>query len=373
MHNKRMNYYIAISLIIGTVIGAGIFGIPYAMSQAGLLFGLLNLIFVGTIVTFMTLYMGEVVMRTKKESQFILLAEKYLGKPGKWLMFLSMSAGIYGALTAYLVGIGQSAAHILGGNPIVYSMIFFIFAAPLIYFGLKTVTEIEFGLTSALIAIFIIISLALLPNVKLDNLTYYDTGKALFPYGVILFATLGYSVVPEVSMILKRNGRKLMSAIVTAMLICISIYALFSISMVGTLGTNVAEIATNSLNGIIGELGTVVAILAMATGFLALGIVLKHIYQIDLRINPKISWGLVVFVPLIIFLVFSPSFVTAVALTGTYSGGLAGILCSLMAKEARKKGDLNPKFVVPGGDALIYISIIVFAVGMLLQTMMLLS
>ncbi len=362
------NYQTAVMLIIGAVIGAGVFGIPYSMSQSGILFGILNLIFVGFIVLSMTLFMGEIVLRTKGKMQFTALAEKYLGKWGKWTMFFSMAIGIYGALTAYLVGIGESITHLLGGNPIIYSIIFFVLATPLIYFGLKTVTKVEFGLSAFLVAIFIIISISLLPHLKFQNISYNNPKRALYPYGVILFATLGYPIIPEVTMILKRNEKKIMSAIAVAMISCLSIYALFSVSMIGTFGENVSEIATNSLKGTLGDLGTIVAILAMATGFLALGIVLKDVYHLDLRINPKLSWGLVILIPMLIFISFSPSFITAILLTGTYSGGLAGVISALMVKEARKKSELKPKYVVPGGNFLIYFSIAVFVFGIIYQT-----
>ncbi len=372
MLNKKIKYYTAIALIIGTVIGAGVFGIPYAISQSGFFLGLVNLAFVGFIVTVMTLFMGEVVLRTDDTKQFIGLAEKYLGSWGKWLMFLSMTLGIFGALTAYLVGIGQSLFHLLGGSPILYSILFFAFAAPIVYFGLKTVSKVELGLSAILVVIFIVISFLLMPQIKFSNLTYLDFSKIMVPYGVILFATLGYSVIPEVEILLKNQKEKMLSSIIIAMVICLGIYALFSFSSLGVYGNKIAEIATESLTGGLNVLGTTVAILAMATGFLALSLVLKHVLELDLKINPKLAWAVVCFIPFLIVLLISPSFVTTIGLTGTYAGGLTGVLCALMVKQARKKGDSKPNFVVPGGNPLIYLSIVVFIFGMIYQTLLLL-
>ena len=369
---KDMKFYTAITLMIGTVIGAGVFGIPYAISKSGFTLGLINIIFVGFIVTVMTLYMGEVVLRTKKKQQFVGLAEKYLGKYGKWLMFVSMAMGIYGALTAYLVGIGESLSFLFGGNPIFYSLLFFIIASPIILIGLRTILGVEFGLSTSLLIIFIAISLILLPKINIANLSYVNLSKAFYPYGVILFATLGYSVIPEVEMTLHNQKNKIMSAIVIAMVICIAVYTLFSFSTIGVYGKEISEIATKSLNGGLSVLGTSVALLAMATGFLALSMVLKDVYHIDFKINKKISFAFVSLIPLAIILLLSPSFVTVISLTGAYGGGLTGILCALMVKEARKKGEIKPKFVVPGGNFLIYLSVIVFLVGMLYQTISLL-
>ena len=35
MKNKNVNFFIAVALIIGTVIGAGVLGIPYVIAQTG--------------------------------------------------------------------------------------------------------------------------------------------------------------------------------------------------------------------------------------------------------------------------------------------------------------------------------------------------
>jgi len=367
---KDMKFYAAIALVIGTVIGAGVFGIPYAISKSGFILGMINIIFVGFMTTIMTLYMGEVVLRTKEKKQFVGLAEKYLGKYGKWLMFASIVMGIYGALTAYLVGIGESLSFLFGGNPLIYSLLFFIVSTPIILIGLRTILGVEFGLSISLVVTFIAISLILIPKINMANLSYINLSKAFYPYGVILFATLGYSVIPEVKMVLNNQKNRIMHAIVIAMIVCITIYTLFSFSIIGVYGKEISEIATKSLNGGLSILGTTVALLAMATGFLALSMVLKDVYSIDIKINKKTSFALVSLIPLMIILFLSPSFVTVISLTGAYGGGLTGVLCALMIKEARKKGEVKPNFVVPGGNFLIYLSILVFIMGIIFQTML---
>ena len=366
-----MKFYVAVALVVGTVIGAGVFSIPYAVAQSGLLIGMLTLALVGFASTLMTLYMGEVVLRTKKNMQFTSLAKKYLGKWGKWLMLLSMAIGIFGALTAYLVGIGQSLSFLLGGNPFWYSIAFFIAATPIVYYGLKAISGAELTLSIALVILFIIMSFILLPGVKMENISYINLSKAWIPYGVILFATIGYSIVPELKMTLGKHKEKMPKLIITAMLICLSVYALFSFASVGVYGEKIAEIATKTFDGTLGIIGDISAVIAMTTGFLALSTVLKDVFHIDLGLSKKTSWILVSFVPLAIVLIFSPSFATAVSLTGVYSGGLVGILSALMAKEARIKGDVKTKFVVPGGKWLMYFVIAIFITGMIYETIML--
>ncbi len=367
-------FFTAVALIVGTIIGAGVFGIPYAIAQSGFSIGLIHLIVLGIFVTLMTLYMGEVVLRTKEESQFIGLADRYLGRGGKWLMFISMVIGIFGALTAYLVGIGSSVAHLVGIHPpLIYTLIFFAFAAPIIYYGLESISIIGLILSTLLILILFVIILGLLPEVQMSNLDYVDFSKAMVPYGVILFACLGYSVIPEVEMLLKKQKNKMFLAIIFATFICIGLYALFSFTVVGVYGSSVAEIATQSLSGIKNVFGTIVAILAMATGFLALGLVMKHVFSLDLKIDKRISWIIVCFLPLFVVFFVDPGFVDALAFTGTYAGGLTGILSCFLVYNARKKGKRKPEYVVPGGTFLIVLSALVFIGGIFYQTFHLLG
>ena len=91
----KKEFFESIALLMGTVIGAGVLGIPYIVYKAGFLTGLLALVFLGVAVLFMNLFVGEIVLSTKGKHQLTGYAEKYLGKKGKVLMALSMFIGIY--------------------------------------------------------------------------------------------------------------------------------------------------------------------------------------------------------------------------------------------------------------------------------------
>src|SRR3989344_2068768 len=101
---KNKHIISGIATLTGTIIGAGVLGMPYVIAKAGFLTGTLALLALGIMAIFMYLYLGEIVLRTKGNHQLTGYAEIYLGKWGKKLMFLAMAVGIYGALAAYLIG-----------------------------------------------------------------------------------------------------------------------------------------------------------------------------------------------------------------------------------------------------------------------------
>jgi len=118
---------IATSTLIGTIVGAGMLGIPYVVSQAGLLYGLGLILILGFGFVLLYLMLGEVVLRTKEQHQIAGYAEKYLGPAGKRIMTLITFVSIYGALTAYLIGEGISLHAIFKvGSPLLYTLLFLV-------------------------------------------------------------------------------------------------------------------------------------------------------------------------------------------------------------------------------------------------------
>lgn len=69
----------AVFMITGLTIGAGVFGLPYAIAQLGLVPGLFLLLFLGLIMLGVNLMVGEIAIASGDELQLPGLAGKYLG------------------------------------------------------------------------------------------------------------------------------------------------------------------------------------------------------------------------------------------------------------------------------------------------------
>src|SRR3989344_4824139 len=122
MKDKK-SLFIATSILIGTIVGAGFLGIPYVVAKSGFLIGIFYLIFLGIVMMFLNLALGEISLRTKGDHQLTGYASIYLGKNGRRIMFFSQVFGIYSALLAYVIGVGNSLNFIFGGSSN-YSTIF---------------------------------------------------------------------------------------------------------------------------------------------------------------------------------------------------------------------------------------------------------
>ncbi len=93
----------AMATLVGTVIGAGIFGIPYVIAKIGFLPGIFYLLILSALVLILNLIYGEIILRTHGDHQLTGYGEIYLGKRGKFLATLAIFTAAYGALLAYLI------------------------------------------------------------------------------------------------------------------------------------------------------------------------------------------------------------------------------------------------------------------------------
>ncbi|MBI2128599.1 GerAB/ArcD/ProY family transporter [Candidatus Woesearchaeota archaeon] len=371
----KKELYEAIATLVGVVIGAGVLGIPYVVQQAGLWIGLLDIALIGIAILFINLFLGEIVLRTKGDHQLTGYASKYLGKWGKALMAFSMIFGIYGAMIAYLIGEGKAFAAIFGGNPLIWSLVYFAFVAFIVYIGLKAVEESELFMSAAFIIVIVLICILAFGAIKIENLAGFDLTNIMVPYGVILFAFLGAVGIPEMKEELINNRKCLKKAIIIGSLIPLLVYLLFAFVVVGASGAKITEVATIGLGRLLGEkmviLGNLFAVFAMATSFIALGLALQEMYNYDYKLGKKLSWALSCFVPLLIFFVLSffgmLSFVSVLGITGAVAGGIDGVLIAMMFLKAKTAGDRKPEYVLNINKGWCIILAFLFILGIIHQ------
>ena len=365
---SRLAFFEAIATLTGTIIGAGVLGIPYVAAKSGFLTAALDLFILTAAVVILYLYVGEVVLRTKKQHQLTGYAEKYLGKWGKRLFMLTMIFGIYGALIAYMIGEGGALNAIFNGvfSNLTFSLIFFGIGASIIFIGLRAIKESELLMSNIVIGIIILICILAFSSVNFENLIKFELTEIFFPYGVILFALAGAVAIPEMKEELK-DLRQLKRAIIIGAMIPPALYLFFALVVVGVTGINTTEVASIGLGNLMGEymviFGNLFAIFAMATSFLTLGLALKEMYNYDYGVNKHLAWLLTIVPPLVMFLLFKKGFVEVIGVTGGIAMGLEGILIALMFQKAKKMGDRKPEYSITGNRFISYGLVVIFALG----------
>ncbi len=299
------------------------------------------------------LLLGETILRTSGSHQLTGYVGKYLGTKGKALMTLTMVAGIYGALIAYVIGTGAAIHAMLPGiSPIAGSIAQFAIASAIVYLGLKAVEKSEFllsALTMITIGTIIIVSFTS-EKFSISNFTQPSIPNLFLPYGVVLFAFLGAVAIPEMKEEIGRNRKLLRKALIAGGLIPIDLYSLFAVAVVGMAGDGTKQIATITLGEKIGSFmviyANLFAVLAMSTSFIALGLALKEMYCYDYNLGNKKAWALTCLPPLLAFLIGIKSFIGVIGIAGALSGGIEGILIVLMHEKSQKKTRLKPEYKI---------------------------
>jgi len=317
----------------------------------------------------LNLMYGEVVLRAKGDHQLTGYSQIYFGSWGKLIAMLSLIIGLYGALLAYLIQIGRFAAELATvGNPLVWSIIFFVFASVAVLRGVRFIAELEIFLAMGFAVLLLVLFGGALPKIDLINYASFRPQNILAPFGVLLFALTGASVIPEVEEVLRRSHSKLKRAILYGSVVPLAIYLLFATTVIGVSGAMTSEDAITGLIGILprGVIagGALLGILTMGSSFLTLAYILREVWYRDYHIVRPLAWGLAVFPPLILFALGLSSFFRVLQFTGALTGGMTGILISALYLCAiRAKGDesayrLNLPVVI------VWALILVFAGGM---------
>ncbi len=354
--------------LIGMTIGAGILGIPYVISRAGFITGLITIILLGFVSLYINLCVGEIALRTKGNHQLAGYAEKYLGKQGKYIIWSLLILFSYGALSAYILGSGTTFAALFGGSPKIYEILFLAVFGAIIYFNIKIYEDSEALLTFILVMTVLVIILFASPFVKASNLKGFDIGSLFIPFGVVLFAYTGVSAVPQLKEELK-NKKLLKKAIVTGTSVCGIIYTLFAAVTVGVVGKDATPVITIALGRIIGGwfnyLINIFSIISMATSFVAVGYVVRELYNLDLGVSRKVSWFMVVIIPLVIVLFNLSSFINLLNYSGAILISMIMIMILFIYHNARKKGERKPEYSLPYHPVISVVIGLIFLIGML--------
>jgi tyrosine-specific transport protein len=374
MKNKGL---LALAILVGTIVGAGIFGIPYVVSKSGIIPGFFYFFILGGAVLLIHLLFGEVVLRTKENFRLIGFGQKYLGKWGKVFIVASVTVGVTGALLAYLI-IGGKFLSILFSpflnlSSFQFTIIFWLALSFFVCRGIKLIARAElFTNLSFFLAIIVILGFCL-PKLDFSNVAVFDFSGLFLPFGVILFSLVGWSAISEVGDFLKssQEGKKIKKTIILSSVIVVILYILFAFSVVGVAGENVSPDALSGLKPFLGQkilfLGVLAGLITLADSFLVLALYLKNTLIFDLRASNKLATFLACVFPIFLFLIGFQNFIGTVGFVGTVVGVIEGIIIVLMFKKAKALGDREPEYSLKIPSVLLYFLIAVLLLGAVSQ------
>jgi len=371
MFKETKNFLYATAAMVGTMVGVGVFGVPFSFAKAGFLVGFLFLLLTGFLTLVVNTMFGEVVLRTEKKHQTVGYAGLYLGPIWKKVMFFATVLSIYAAMLAYIVISGDFLSNVLSPffyiSSTAYSYLFAIILSLLLLTGLKRVSMVELILTALFISVVLLVFGFGIPKVNLNNLKAFNPEFWFLPYGVLLFAFAGMSAIPIQKELLKGEERKLKKSILWAVLMVGTLYLIFAFTVVGVSGDVTSPDAVTGLfdflrNKIV-VLGSIFGILAVGTSFLMLGAALDEVFRWDYGLKKGWAWLLVVLPPLALFFIGLRTFIDVISLAGSLAIGLIMLILVFTYVAAKSKGDRVPEYSLNIPKWFLYSIVVLFLAG----------
>lgn len=344
-------FYSAVAVLMGSIIGVGIFGIPFALAKAGFLTGLLFLIGLTLVTLVLNLAYGEIILRTNRAHGIVGYAGIYLGELGKKIAFFTFVLSSYSALLAYIIVGGEFLSNIFSFqfyfSPQTLSFLFFLTGAMAIAGGLKIVSVFDLMMLFLYIGGVGLILGWGAGQIQLANLSIFHQDFWFLPYGVLLFALSGSSVVLQREVLGGQESR-LKKAIIWGTLIPAAIYFVFALVVVGISGESTSPESFSGLLPFLGPriiwFGSIFGVLAIFTSFLTLGDVLQESFRYDFKIKKGGAWLLAVIPPWLMFSLGVNNFINVINLAGAVAIGLQSIVLIFIYGKVKRLGHRLPEY-----------------------------
>lgn len=353
------NYILAVATLMGTIIGVGLFALPFVINKSGVLPLFFYLIALAAIQYFLHLLFAEIILATKDKHRLPGFMEKYIGKKGKKLAFLADMIGAYGSSLAYII-IGGFFLHQLlnpyfSHSVFFYSTVLFGLVALITFFDLKMIAGTELVLSSFLVIAIGLIVWRGFGHMQLANYHLLDLKNVFLPYGPIFFAISGGAAIPEVCRLLVREKEKIKSAIfwgtfMPAALMLIFVLVVLGIGGAKTSPDTLAGLSLALNNGVI-TFSLLFGLLAIITSYVVIAQATEEIYEWDYKLNNKLAWFLACFIPYFLYLIGWTNLIKVISFTGAVTGGLVGLILIWLVFKVKARPErvsvINNKLSLP--------------------------
>jgi amino acid permease len=357
-------------VLFGTIVGAGIFGLPFVVQQSGYLPGLFWMIVLAAAVTLTHLLYAEVVMATPGQHRLVGYVRIHLGPWAERLEAFSSVIGLFGSSLAYLIlgglFVSQISSAFFPVSAFWGSLLLFSFGLMVVKKGTAFLSGVDFWMTLVEMGSILLLAFIAATAVKTEHLTTIVLDHAILPYGIVLFAYGGLTVVTEVREIVGGDPRKLRRSVVAGTLMAVGLTIAFVTAVVGGLGPETTPEAVGGLSmkfgGSLPLLGAIAGLFSILTSYIVFTDYLNKQFRQDFGVRPFVAAAAAVGLPFLLYLLGIRSFGRILELVGAVLIGVEGMFVALMylkVKREKRPGVLR----VPNG--VVYLLLAVYAAGAL--------
>ncbi len=355
-------------VLFGTIIGAGIFGLPYIVQQSGYIPGLFWMVALACTVTLTHMMYAEVVMATPGQHRLIGYVRIYLGPWAERLEALASIIGLFGASLAYLILGGLFVSQIASAAFPISSFwgatLLFIFGLLVVRKGTAFLSGVDFWMTLIEMGSILLLAAIALTDFHPEHLATFHLDRALLPYGIVLFAYGGLTAVTEVRDIVGGNPRKVRRSVVMGTLMAVGLTIAFVTAVVGALGPAVTSESIGGLSARFGGslplLGAVAGFFSILTSYIVFTDYLHKQFRQDFKVRPLLAAFAAVGLPFLLYVAGVRSFGRILELIGAVLLGFEGIFVATMYLKVKRA---QPSRVLKIPNGLVYVLMLAYVAG----------
>lgn len=389
------NFVLPTGMLIASIIGAGMFALPFVFHQSGIGSGVFYLVCFGILASLIHLLYADIIVRTREtRRQFPGYIRRYLGEnAGTFAEYLVFTTLLL-TLTAYLTLSASFLTIILPAlSPLTATLLFWILATTTIFITIKRTAT--FNAVTAAITLTAIGGLffhwGFMVPFNPDAFPVFTANNFLVPFGPVLFSFLGFSAIPALVAYAHKESVPplyIKKSIIIGSLLPALFYFFYVIAVWGMSPT----VSPDSVSGLIGNVPFFILFTIGVLGFVslwdsysAIGRDIDKLLTYEWHMSTETAFFITVGAPLVFYLLGLNNFIAIISAVGGILFGIWGVFIVLAWKKAVKVRVSSVKFStlsIPEHPyplvnrmpfPIIIILLLVFAGGIIYETIHLVS
>jgi len=339
MNFSHKNAFLGIILLAGTIIGAGIFSLPFIFSKIGLLPGLFYLLFFTVFYGIIHLMYARILEKQEANHQFFYLAHKYFSRFFANLASLAVIGDLIFTLLVYLVLAPAFFQYVWPAPWLILMLVFWLASSIFIFVRSKAMAWADL---ISILCMFGIIALVFWAGrgqvLESSWFQKMDFTLLFLPFGPLLFSLAGRPAIHKIMELRSQVASRfpLKSVIFWGTAIPSLVYMFFIVSVL-RLQPAPSDDVFSSLSflpsWVLLALG-LMGILSLWDSYFMIGANLKDLLLFDLKYPRWLAYALVLFLPLGLYFVGLRNFMMAIGLAGGLFLALEGIFIGAMWRQA---------------------------------------
>ncbi len=338
-----------VSLLSGTIIGAGIFSLPFIFSCSGVLTSFVFLIVLCFAFIFIHLIYADIVLKNGTQHRFAGYAKIYFGQLGNFVGIIMTILQGFLVLSIYLLLSSSFFSSVLPSfNPLWGVLLFWLIGSIICSSGTKKITFFEFLSVLGILSVILVLCYLGFDKFFNHSLNLISSNWKfwLLPFGALLFSLSGRPSIPslvhyfeKINPNAQESKKEIRRAIVWGTIMPAIVYGIFIISILGLSPVPSPDTFTGIMSVIpswvlmgLGALG----LISLISSYFAIGVDLKHSLQFDLGLSRISSLTFIFFIPPFLYYMKIGGLISLIEIAGGIFIGLESLMILLMWRKSRK-------------------------------------